>query len=141
MLSILTAVVSDNMITSTNASEQEFLLAFHDEERQIRELALKKLFKEIDRNGDGNLSKEDIVAFSRDRKNALFCAKLCRVPVRDICEVMYAISGNDDEFQRIDIDSFTEPMLDIGNQVTEKSSLRLGAHIVKIAEKCKAISK
>merc|ERR1719276_283772 len=55
LLSILTAVVSENMISTTRDQEEELRLAFAEEERQSRMQTLRELFHEMDLSCDGTV--------------------------------------------------------------------------------------
>merc|ERR1740130_1355294 len=70
LLSILTAVVSDNMIATTERQEEEMALAAFEEDRAELKRDLEELFGVIDKAGTGSLSCQEISDFLRDKENA-----------------------------------------------------------------------
>eukprot|EP00931_Biecheleriopsis_adriatica_P044467 TRINITY_DN25436_c0_g6_i1.p1 TRINITY_DN25436_c0_g6~~TRINITY_DN25436_c0_g6_i1.p1 ORF type:complete len:693 (+),score=118.43 TRINITY_DN25436_c0_g6_i1:52-2079(+) len=125
LLSILTAVVSENMISTTGNQEKELLLCSAEEDRQEHIKALKELFGVIDTKGDGFVREDDVREFLKDKNRAMQTAKMCRVPVRDVVEVMKTLGRNSD--QVIKMETFVECLLDVGTPVTEKSVMKLEA--------------
>ncbi|CAE7368957.1 OGT [Symbiodinium natans] len=124
LLSILTAVVSENMISTTSSQEKEIQLMSEEEDRKRHIEDLKELFKEINTRGDGIVREKDLMHFLSIPDNAYETAKMCRVPVRHVTEVMKTLSINQ---QVIHMEEFVECLLDVGNPVTEKSTMRLEA--------------
>jgi len=124
LLSILTAVVSENMISTTSVQEKEIQLMSEEEDRKRHVEDLKELFQEINTTGDGIVREKDLVRFLKDTQNAQQTAKMCRVPVRHVQEVMKTLAINSDV---IHMEEFVECLLDVGNPVTEKSTMRLEA--------------
>lgn len=124
LLSILTAVVSENMISTTSVQEKEIQLMSEEEDRKRHVEDLKELFQEINVTGDGIVREKDLVRFLKDTQNAQQTAKMCRVPVRHVQEVMKTLAINSDV---IHMEEFVECLLDVGNPVTEKSTMRLEA--------------
>merc|ERR1719245_2984257 len=55
LLSILTAVVSENMISTTEQQEALMRMATAEEDRKEQLRALKALFQDMDENGDGTV--------------------------------------------------------------------------------------
>merc|ERR1712176_116058 len=97
LLSILTAVVSDNMLSTTGAQEKELKIESADEDRQAHIAELEKLFSSIDVSGDGNVLGRELQEFLADKDNARKCATCCRVPVREVVEVFETLSWNGGE--------------------------------------------
>mmetsp|Transcript_65503 Transcript_65503/g.153251 ORF Transcript_65503/g.153251 Transcript_65503/m.153251 type:complete len:659 (-) Transcript_65503:50-2026(-) len=124
LLSILTAVVSENMISTTSSQEKEIQLMSEEEDRKRHIQDLKELFKEINTRGDGIVREKDLMHFLSIPDNAYETAKMCRVPVRHVQEVMKTLSINQEV---IHMEEFVECLLDVGNPVTEKSTMRLEA--------------
>merc|ERR1711964_687668 len=93
LLSILTAVVSENMITTTSAQQHEYEFASAEDDRNQHIKELKELFAEID-TGDGLVQEEDFKEFLKNKSNALKTARKCRVPVHDVLEVLKTLSMN-----------------------------------------------
>eukprot|EP00434_Breviolum_minutum_P008973 symbB.v1.2.007905.t1/scaffold491.1/size196728/9 len=124
LLSILTAVVSENMISTTSGQEKEILLMSEEEDRKRHVQDLKELFKEINSTGDGIVRERDLIRFLQNPNNAQQTSKMCRVPVRHVQEVMKTLAINS---EMIRMEQFVECLLDVGNPVTEKSTMRLEA--------------
>merc|ERR1719311_1679392 len=119
------------MISTTNMQEQEFKLASADDDRQAHKDELKELFMKIAGEGNDKIEETEIERFTEDSKqNALQCAKICRVPVRDVTEVLktLTIGGN----CQVDIAEFVEKMVDISAPVTEKSIMKIMAKLEQI---------
>ncbi|CAJ1394592.1 unnamed protein product [Effrenium voratum] len=135
LLSILTAVVSENMISTTAVQEKEIQLMSEEEDRRKHIADLKELFQEINITGDGIVRERDLTRFLRDTSNAQQTAKMCRVPVRHVQEVMKTLAINSD---MIRMEEFVECLLDVGNPVTEKSTMRLEAlHLETRTQNCR----
>lgn len=124
LLSILTAVVSENMISTTSGQEKEILLMSEEEDRKRHVQDLKELFKEINSTGDGIVRERDLIRFLQNSYHAQQTAKMCRVPVRHVHEVMKTLAINSEVIR---MEQFVECLLDVGNPVTEKSTMRLEA--------------
>lgn len=124
LLSILTAVVSENMISTTSVQEKEIQLMSEEEDRKRHIQDLKELFQEINTTGDGIVRERDLTRFLQNTQNAQQTAKMCRVPVRYVQEVMKTLAINSEV---IHMEEFVECLLDVGNPVTEKSTMRLEA--------------
>jgi len=138
LLSILTAVVSENMISTTGQELEEIRLASAEDDRNAHVARLKEVFLPIDESGDGKVQQNEINTFLQDKNNSAMAAKRCRVPARDIFEVLSAISLAADGGP-IDLDEFLDSLADIGNVATEKSFLKLSArmmHFEKRADAC-----
>lgn len=135
LLSILTAVVSENMITTTGQQEEELKIATAEEDRRQHIKELKELFSTIDITGDGTLEEKEILGWLNDRRNMLMTAKKCRVPVRDVVEVLKTLSPHGES---IDIDRFVECMCEVGRVVTEKSVMKIEARLLALQRACDA---
>ncbi|CAE7667566.1 OGT [Symbiodinium pilosum] len=117
-------MVSENMISTTSSQEKEIQLMSEEEDRKRHIEDLKELFKEINTRGDGIVREKDLKNFLSIPDNAYETAKMCRVPVRHVTEVMQTLSINNPV---IKMEDFVECLLDVGNPVTEKSTMRLEA--------------
>merc|ERR1719191_1613165 len=69
LLSILTAVVSENMITTTEKQEEEMKLTTAEEDRLAHIEELKELFGEMDNDGDGTIDEKELRNFLADPAN------------------------------------------------------------------------
>jgi len=147
LLSILTAVVSETMISTTGQQEYELQITSDelDRARHLQELQL--LFKQLDVKNNGKLDEASLMNFLGDEGNANKCAKSCRVPVRYIKDVFLYLSV---EGQEVDKNRFIAYLADVGKPVTEKSVMKLEAHLSEMqrnfdrsmdcmTERCKTI--
>jgi voltage-gated sodium channel len=130
LLSILTAVVSDNMIATTGAQEQELNLSCADEDRQNHIRDLEVLFASMANcDDDGTLDERDLRNFLDNKENATSCAKLCRVPVREVKEVLQTLSIDG---QRVAMRDFVECMVDVAATVTQKDIMKIESQFMKL---------
>merc|ERR1719272_1089724 len=88
LLSILTAVVSDNMISTTEKQEKLLSIANADEERAEHSESLRDLFQIIDDDRSGTLTPTELHVFLQNPKQREACAHICNVPARDVVEVL-----------------------------------------------------
>jgi len=132
LLSILTAVVSENMITCTGQQEEEMKLAHAEEDREAHTKDLKDLFSSIDESGDGEVDQAEIKKFLDDTSKAMETAKLCRVPLRDVFDVIQTLSLDG---APVNMNKFVECLVDVGNPVTEKSVMKLESRLTNLQEK------
>jgi len=132
LLSILTAVVSENMITCTGQQEEEMKIASAEEDRLTHTKDLKALFSDIDESGDGFVDTSEINLFLQDSRKALETAKLCRVPLRDVYYVLQTLSLDGSP---VNMNKFVDCLVDVGNPVTEKSVMKLEMHMTNLQEK------
>merc|ERR1712187_616993 len=126
LLSILTAVVSEVMISTTAEQEYELKLQNHEEDRASNMANLQALFDKIDTSGNGIISMSELLEFLRHDTNSLHTAKLCRVPVRDLVKVFRTLAAEGEE---ITFTHFSECMMCVGEPVTERSIMRLESQI------------
>mmetsp|Transcript_109338 Transcript_109338/g.210178 ORF Transcript_109338/g.210178 Transcript_109338/m.210178 type:complete len:520 (+) Transcript_109338:2-1561(+) len=132
LLSILTAVVSDNMISTTGAQEEEIKIQNAEEDRCEHVERLTELFNIIDSGGDGQVEREEIEEFLCDRENAILTARRCRVPVRDVREVLQTVAEAC-EGTTVSIATFVEHLADVSNVVTQKSVMKIEAMLTNIS--------
>jgi len=132
LLSILTAVVSENMISTTGAQEQEILLTTAEEDRRRHVGELQSLFSSINVKGDGTIRETELMEFLKNKQNSHLTAKLTRVPTRDVVEVMRTLGKSTDLIQ---MDRFVECLLDVGNPVTEKSIMKVESLFLEAANR------
>jgi len=124
LLSILTAVVSDCMIATTGTQEEEMRIQSAEEDRQQHLQDLQDLFSDIDAKGTGCVDFLEMETFLSVKDNALRTAKLCRVPARNVLEVLktLALDGTP-----VHLDTFLECMLEVSKPVTEQSMMKMTA--------------
>jgi hypothetical protein len=122
LLSILTAVVSDNMISTTGQQVEEMKIASDDEDRQEQKRELRKLFDSIGTEGDGLVRERDVTEFLKDKDNALITAKKCCVATRNVLSVLQTLAPDG---QPVKMDDFVTCMLDVSKPVTEQSIMKI----------------
>lgn len=139
LLSILTAVVSDNMMSTTGEQMQEDAIVRDEEDRVTHMDDLRTLFKLIHSGAksadDCGLSEEGLSTFLDDPENAEHTARQCRVPVRTVKDVLRVLHLNT---ERVTMDMFVEHLLDVGKVCTERSMLKIEAHLTtmqRVSEK------
>jgi len=127
MLSILTAVVSENMISSTSKQEEELRNACAEESRREVVAELMELFKAADAGGDGIVQRKELQVFCADKDNAIRVAHTCQVPVKDVKDVLSSL--HDLYEHSPPLSEFVECLVDVGRVATEKSLLRIEARL------------
>eukprot|EP00811_Abedinium_folium_P000353 NODE_10322_length_1360_cov_6.789943.p1 GENE.NODE_10322_length_1360_cov_6.789943~~NODE_10322_length_1360_cov_6.789943.p1 ORF type:complete len:324 (-),score=112.13 NODE_10322_length_1360_cov_6.789943:227-1198(-) len=126
VLAILTAVVSENMISATEdheAAEKTELETATQSESKDR---LTTLFKEIDKDGDGRLDEKEFNLLLRDKG---LCNELCnasKLSVRDLTDLfLYLSKPGDDGVWTIVYRDFIDKLQVEGRDVSERSLFRL----------------
>jgi len=132
LLSILTAVVSETMISTTGQQEYELQIAYDELDRTRHLKELQQLFKQLDVYENGKLDERSLMNFLADAQHAQKCAKSCRVPVRYIRDVFRYLSVDGGH---VDKNHFTTCLVDVGKPVTEKSVMKLEAHMAELHRK------
>merc|ERR1711881_22439 len=87
LLSILTAVVSENMISTCGNQAEELKMISHEEDRKRHMADLQELFQSMDHSGNGMLDCAELETNLDNKETAQQVAKLVRVPVRNVREV------------------------------------------------------
>lgn len=126
LLSILTAVVSENMITTTGAQQLEMKIMASEEDRRTHIEQLNQLFLALDEDGDGFICAGELDNFLEDSSIRRETARTCRVPVRDVKEVLKTLHHYTDE---VTLDDFVDSLVEVSKPVTEKSVMKLEAMI------------
>lgn len=137
LLSILTAVVSENMITSTGKQEEEMRNACAEESRRDVVRELTELFIAADTGGNGIVERAELQVFCNDRTNALQVAHTCHVPVKDVQDVLASLHDLHDEDPPLE--NFVECLVDVGKPAMEKSILRVEARMEALHRKTTSI--
>jgi len=122
LLSILTAVVSDNMIATTHLEADEAKIASDEEDRETHKKELQELFEMIDRSGDGFVEEDDIIEFLKDPEQALRTAKSCGVAARNVVAVLKTLAPDG---KPVKMNEFVECIMDAGQPVTEQSIMKI----------------
>lgn len=126
VLAILTAVVSENMI-STTAEHARVEKALDDKKKkEDREESLKELFHSMDGDGDGRVDESDFNSMLEDEEMSAAFLEKTGLNVRDLKDLFSHLSIQDENGNLvIDQASFCEKMQDEGNDVSERSVFRL----------------
>jgi len=132
MLAILTAVVSDNMISTT----QTHIIEDHAKDDVLAKgrsnRRLVNLFQEFDKGGE-NLDEPEFVALMRDPDR---CHELCDASGLRPPELLdlYLFLSMDiaDGTRTVNYKNFTEQLLNEGNSVSERSIFRLERRVENI---------
>jgi len=125
LLSILTAVVSENMISTTGQQEFELKLANDEVDRATHIRELQDLFQTIETNKIGVISESELVSFLSEKENGANCVKCCRAPIRDVIDTFKDL----DQGEGVDIGLFTDSLVSFAKPVTKKSVIKLDAHL------------
>lgn len=126
LLPILTAVISENMISTTAEQESEMKLQSDEEDRIHHHEQLRKLFHAVDEDNSGEVDMSELISFISDKENAHLVIKSTRVPTRNVVEVIKTLGRRG---KKVDMDTFLECMSDVGAPVQEHSIMRLEAQI------------
>jgi len=122
LLSILTAVVSDHMISNTVQQVEQIKIASDEEDRAYHKKELKDLFNSIDKGGDGSVKEEQVLEFLSDTDNSFKMAHCCNASTRNVVAVLKTLAPDG---RSVKMDEFVECMLDVGKPVTEQSMMKL----------------
>jgi len=126
VLAILTAVVSENMISATEDHEEQ-----ENEENEIaaridRKARLTTLFKEVDKDGDGFLDRQEFAEMMRDnglREELCSTSHLTECDLNDLFD--HLSTPGDDGMSIISYRQFIEKLQFENSQVSERSFFRL----------------
>jgi voltage-gated sodium channel len=132
LLSILTAVVSDNMISATTGQRNELSLEHEVEIRMQHEAELTDIFGRIDVSGTGMLVESELKSFLQNKENALLCAKSCHVAVRNVVDVLQTLSVDG---KPVPMKDFVACMVDVSKCMTQKDSMKMKTHLAKMEQK------
>mmetsp|Transcript_109253 Transcript_109253/g.216997 ORF Transcript_109253/g.216997 Transcript_109253/m.216997 type:complete len:752 (-) Transcript_109253:65-2320(-) len=146
LLSILTAVVSENMISSTDEQQQALNLQTEEEDREHRSDRLGTIFDEIDHDGNGFITQKEIDAFLEDRNSRLRVSQDSGIKIYAVREVLGTLSSATDH-GTIRKELFVEYLMDAAQTATEKSMMKLEFQIKnhfeliekKLAEVCERV--
>jgi len=142
-LAILTAVVSENMISATQDHEEAENKETESSQVKERRERLTKLFGELDGDADGFLTHEEFKEIVNDETNCEELVDASGLEVSDLEEIFLSISTNkceDDDMMMmsawyVKYDNFIETLLVEGNDVSERSLLRLELQMRQLEER------
>lgn len=131
VLSILTAVVSENMINKTNEIREEF----EEEDKKQRlarsQIKLEEIFNRFDKTGDGKMNKEEFDKIVQTPNYAFEMLEAAGLEQRDLEELFDLLSHIPRDSQEADPqptiarDYFIKSLRDESDAVTERSVMRL----------------
>lgn len=136
LLSILTAVVSENMISTTGLEEELNSLAFADEHRKGQLDELSELFLPLGKEED-RVREADIEEFLEAKERAIVVARICRVPVRDVIAVLRILAHPDGTVQ---VNIFLECIVELGRPVSERSMISLNSRLADLEARVKELA-
>uniref|UniRef100_A0A6V0K7Z6 EF-hand domain-containing protein n=1 Tax=Zooxanthella nutricula TaxID=1333877 RepID=A0A6V0K7Z6_9DINO len=132
LLSILTAVVSENMISTTGQQEEEFRLANAEKEREIKTESLMALFSDVDADKSGSIDIQELTAFVNDDDLCGQASRLVQVPKRDIKELVHIIHASNGD--RVELSHFVGCLIDLPAPVTERGVLKLESQLTVLSK-------
>merc|ERR1719506_1013674 len=118
LLSILTAVVSENMISTCSDQQAEMCMLSDEEDRLSHMANLRELFDELDVNENGSLDMQELNAVLNEKEMAQKIAHICRVPARNVREVFTTLTRHGESCS---IDHFVESMIEVAKPATVQS--------------------
>jgi len=124
LLSILTAVVAENMIKSTQHQEHELKLQAEEELRQEHINMLKEIFEKIDTNSKGYIGRAEVERYLSTTESRIETAKSCQVPARYIQDVLCMLSDGKED-GNISLDTFLDHLIDAAEVLSELSLTKL----------------
>lgn len=124
LLSILTAVVSDNMISTTAQQEQQLNMEQAEEKHAKQILALEDLFGHLDGEGDGTVNERELTEYLSDRTVRSACARACHLSAPDLIQVLRFLAMDG---ERVPTQKFIEVLAYVGKPVSERSVMKLEA--------------
>jgi len=135
LLSILTAVVSENMINTTDEQNEEMRITSDDDDRAEHREDLNDLFSHLTKHEDGTVKHEDLVELFCDKEYRDTAARRCHVSARTALGVLdiLLLPG-----VCVHLDTFIESMVDACNPVTEQSILKFECHLTEGRSKFQA---
>eukprot|EP00928_Gymnodinium_smaydae_P074440 TRINITY_DN57496_c0_g1_i1.p1 TRINITY_DN57496_c0_g1~~TRINITY_DN57496_c0_g1_i1.p1 ORF type:complete len:823 (-),score=124.26 TRINITY_DN57496_c0_g1_i1:24-2249(-) len=125
LLAILTAVVSDNMISVASKHEAEELRDRKDSEwsRTLAEIAT--LVHDLDRDGNKSVDEKELANFLEQSENVERLRDVAHITKGDATEIMKSVANHGE----VKLDDLIEGFAMAAQPVTEKSMLRLEARV------------
>lgn len=136
LLSTLTAVISENMITTSEQQKQELALASADEDHENRILQLRELFDFMAEGCAEDLQEEDLARFLENKDYAARVALSCRVTVKETEAVLKALHR---ESAVVTKDMFVHHLLNVSEPCTEKTILQLEARLTEFQRRTESV--
>jgi len=134
LLSILTAVVSENMISSTDEQQHAMDLQSEEEDRVAHKDRLAHLFRTIDTDGDGAITQLEIDKFLVTREHRHWASKDTGIPIHSVREVLGTLASVSDD-GTIREENFVQYLIDAAKATTERSMMRLQFHVQNLFDK------
>jgi len=128
LLSILTAVVSENMLTSTGEQARAMKLQCDEEDRALHISKLQELFDAIDYDNNTVITQAEINRFLGERERRHRASKDTGIPIHSVKEVLGTLAGAS-ESHTISKQLFVDYLIDAANNATEKSMMKLEFHL------------
>lgn len=133
ILSILTAVVSENMINATEKHREETEGETTENEELHRREFLKHALAQVDVNGDGCIDSDELDAILNDEATLDLLVRMTNaaspnLAKRDLREVYNLLRSTD----KVSSDAFVEALRTEKNTVTERSMMRLEQRLINL---------
>jgi len=128
ILSVLTSVVTDNMVRATEEHEEDKENAYEAVRATRSRVKLAEIFKKVDANGTGTISETEFEALLHDGNKVIELLDATGIPksdIQDLFEVLSSIpeGSKDPVIARNDfLEGLTE---DMSKPVTERTVIRL----------------
>jgi Ca2+-binding EF-hand superfamily protein len=132
VLSILTAVVSDEMLTATKTFERIADEQADEQSQKVREVRMKEAFLRLDSDGSGQISKHEFHALLDDEEQGQW---FCRVAgsgmeKEDICQLTEIL----DRDNYIEQKEFVRALQEEGTSPRERSMMKLENKMHKLED-------
>merc|ERR1719443_965640 len=139
LLSILSAVVSDVMISTQVRQEAEFKIVSADDDWVAEVEELRQFFQDMaaeEKHDQKTIDKKEIETYagdmgSRERRDI---AMRCRVPVSDVIKTWEIMKSELDEDSEVNTEEFVKCMARVSKSVIEKSLIHVNLDISKIQD-------
>lgn len=133
ILSILTAVVSDNMINATNANRSEQDQIDKKTKDQDAKQFLSMIFSQADEDDSGELAEEEFASLLNDKATMKMICEETKMDRKDLEEVFSLMTTKG---KTVSKDDFIDAVQIESNSVTERSVLRLEKRIIELQGAC-----
>merc|ERR1712039_1057485 len=138
LLSILTAVVSDHMISETMRQEAELAMLNQEENQEEHMAELRALFDGIDVDNNGFLDENELRTFLKDPSTKVQCAQICQVAAHEVVEIVKSIRSESQK-KGIKFDQFLQTLTDMRESLTMKSIIVLEARQKAVEQQVDAV--
>lgn len=141
ILSILTAVVSENMINACDNNREDVNSEEQEEEMKESRKLLEDLFAKIDTDGSGELTEQEFDDLLKDPDIVDEITNATKLSKRDVVELFgYLAEENEDGGPKvISADDFIEGLQTESRPVTERSMMRITKRIDTLEKRAREL--